>query len=143
MKCRLILVSLALVAPLSSGAQQLNQPQPIERLQASGGSGSGSGNSLPAPEPGRNTSVRQDASQRADTPKVVSETGIKPVHVVQPTSTRPGEPTKPIRVTDARGVPVPGAVQVGPNRVMDPNTGRVYMTVPNGDGQRIVDPSRK
>ncbi len=44
---------------------------------------------------------------------------------------------RPVKLYDRGGRLVPGAVQVGPNRVLDTRSGRYYSTVPSGDGQRI------
>lgn len=111
--CALLLLATA------SGAQQLGQPRA-------------------AP------SVRQSLSERADTtPKVASDTGITPVRVEQPVSIQPDPPTRPVRVLDARGREIPGAVQLGPYRVLDPRDGRIHMTMPVGDGQRIIDLPKK
>ncbi|MFC6840301.1 hypothetical protein [Xanthomonas theicola] len=49
----------------------------------------------------------------------------------------PGAVPVPAKVYDRRGQLLPGAVQVGPNRVLDTRNGRYYSTVPSGDGQRI------
>lgn len=111
--------SALLTLPSASAAQQLGQPRA-------------------AP------SVRQDLSERADTtPKVASDTGITPVRVEQPVSIQPDPPTRPVRVLDARGREIPGAVQLGPYRVLDPRDGRIHMTMPVGDGQRIIDLPQK
>ena len=144
MKTRLISVlSVLLLMPFAGGAQQLNQPRTIEPFKSVGSSDSDSGNSLPPPQSRKASSVRQDAAQRDSTPKVAAETGIKSRRPEQPASTQPDQPVKPIRVTDAKGLPIAGAVQVGPNRVMDPKTGRVYSTVSSGDEQRIIEPRRE
>jgi len=88
--------------------------------------------------------VRQGLSERADTtPEVASDTGISPVRVEQPVSIQPDPPTRPVRVLDARGREIPGAVQLGPNRVLDPRDGRIHMTMPVGEGQRIIDLPKK
>ena len=44
---------------------------------------------------------------------------------------------QPVKLYDRGGRIIPGAVQVGPNRVLDTRSGRYYSTVPSGDGQRI------
>ncbi|QNH22827.1 hypothetical protein HEP73_03775 [Xanthomonas sp. GW] len=44
---------------------------------------------------------------------------------------------QPVKLYDRGGRVIPGAVQVGPNRVLDTRSGRYYSTVPSGDGQRI------
>ncbi|CTP87506.1 putative secreted protein [Xanthomonas translucens pv. poae] len=44
---------------------------------------------------------------------------------------------RPVKLYDRGGRVIPGALQVGPNRVLDTRSGRYYSTVPSGDGQRI------
>lgn len=46
---------------------------------------------------------------------------------------------RPVKLYDRAGRLIPGAVQVGPNRVLDTRSGRYHSTVPSGDGQRIDD----
>ncbi|WP_369977102.1 hypothetical protein [Xanthomonas bundabergensis] len=46
---------------------------------------------------------------------------------------------RPVKLYDRSGRLIPGAVQVGPNRVLDTRSGRYHSTVPSGDGQRIDD----
>jgi hypothetical protein len=43
----------------------------------------------------------------------------------------PVQPTRPNPVLDATGKPVAGTIQVAPNRVYDPATGRYYWTTPS------------
>ncbi|SEL88144.1 hypothetical protein SAMN05428989_2771 [Pseudoxanthomonas sp. GM95] len=137
-----LISALLLALPLAAGAQQLNQPNKVEPFRPISSSSNGS-NTLPAPQPAQKSSVRSDASQRTAAPKVAADTGIVQQRPEQPASTQPDPTPKPIHVTDARGQPVTGAVEVAPNRVMDPKTGRVYSTVPAGDGQRIIEPPKK
>ncbi|KAF1014165.1 MAG: hypothetical protein GAK31_03189 [Stenotrophomonas maltophilia] len=51
----------------------------------------------------------------------------------------PATPSRalPDKVYDRDGRIVPGMKAVGPNRVLDTNTGRYYDSVPQGDGQRV------
>lgn len=65
-----------------------------------------------------------------------------------PVSPRPGAPkadeaapparNASVKVYDSAGRPIPGAVQVGPNRVYDPGSGRYYTARPRGDDLQIV-----
>ncbi|WMJ67684.1 classical arabinogalactan protein 4 [Stenotrophomonas sp. 24(2023)] len=45
--------------------------------------------------------------------------------------------TLPDKVYDRDGRIVPGMKAVGPNRVLDTNTGRYYDSIPQGNGQQI------
>ncbi len=136
--CLIVAFAALLVAPSAGIAQQLNPARTIGPFRAVGGLDAGAANGLPSPPSPKALAVRQEAAQRDDTPRVAADTGLKPRRVEQPASTRPGQSTKPLRVTDARGLPIAGAVQVGPGRVLDPKTGRVYSTVTLGEEQRIV-----
>lgn len=142
MKLRLIPGFSLLLLSFTSGAQQLSQPKPSEPLHMLDSIDSSSGNSLPSPQPVRGASVRQDAAQRTDLiPNVASGPGTKVQKRAQGFATLDKSPAPP-RVTDARGQLIPGAVQLGPNQVLDPRNGKIYSTVPNGDGQRIIDPPK-
>ncbi len=128
-----------------AAAQQLNQPKQVEPFKpvSSAESTSASSNVLPAPQQRVKSGVRASASDRA-TPAPMSAKGPAndAARPGQPSSITPKAPVKPLRVTDAQGRVVAGAVMVGDNRVMDPRTGRVYSTVPDGDGQRIIQPTK-
>lgn len=53
------------------------------------------------------------------------------------TVTAPAPRALPDKVYDRDGRIVPGMKVVGPNRVLDTNTGRYYDSVPQGSGQQI------
>jgi len=139
-----LLVALPLLASMAAHAQQLNQPNRAEPVKPLGNTTQSSGNTLAQPANTQNRAVPSDPAQRNQAPKISSKgpanDADKPV---QPSNITPQAPAKPPRVTDARGRLISGAVQVGPNRVMDPTTGRYYTTMPDGDGQRIVEPRPK
>lgn len=62
-------------------------------------------------------------------------------HPIQARDTGPAQPIQgpalQPKVYDRHGRIVPGAKQVGPNRVLDTRTGKYYDAVPSGDGQQI------
>lgn len=136
-----LLASLPLLAAFAAGAQQLNQPNRIEPVQPLGSASQNSGNTLPQPAGAQNRAVPSDPAQRSQAPKIGSKGPAtdagKPA---QPANTTPPAPARPLRVTDAQGRLVNGAVSMGNNRVMDPRTGKIYTTIAVGDGQRIVEP---
>jgi hypothetical protein len=137
-----MMLCLLLTAP-SAGAQQLNRPGRIEPARPATGATQSPGNKLAPPVSTQRDAVSSDPAQRSQAPKI-SDKGpaVDAERPAQPASATP-RPSAPLRVTDARGRLVSGAVPVGQNQVMDPKTGRVYSTVPDGDGQRIVEPRPK
>lgn len=62
-------------------------------------------------------------------------------HPIQARGTGPTQPiqgpTLQPKVYDRHGRIIPGAKQVGPNRVLDTRTGKYYDAIPSGDGQQI------
>lgn len=62
-------------------------------------------------------------------------------HPIQARDTGPAQPiqgpTLQPKVYDRHGRIIPGAKQVGPNRVLDTRTGKYYDALPSGDGQQI------
>jgi hypothetical protein len=134
---------LPLLVALSAGAQQLSQPRqitPVKPLSSTAPQRSIKPQAAPATTPSQ--SVASDPAQRSQAPSISAKgpasDADKPV---QAASTQPQ--SGPLRVTDGSGKLVSGAVQIGPNRVMDPTTGRSYNTIPDGNGQRIVEPRSK
>lgn len=131
------LLSACLIAP-GAMAQQLNQPtvEPFKPL-----SSADSGQQDAAPAASRPAKVRSSAAERGKTPAVRSATAsaapAKPA--ANAGGATPPAAAAPVRVIDARGRPVTGAVQVRPNRIYDPSTGKYHDTVTVGDQQRIVD----
>ncbi|MCF7751218.1 hypothetical protein KQ945_10705 [Bacillus subtilis subsp. subtilis] len=74
------------------------------------------------------TANRQVQSQLGSHP--IQAQGIGPAQPIQ-------GPTLQPKVYDRHGRIIPGAKQVGPNRVLDTRTGKYYDAVPSGDGQQI------
>ncbi len=62
-------------------------------------------------------------------------------HPIQARENGPAQPiqgpTLQPKVYDRHGRIIPGAKQVGPNRVLDTRTGKYYDAVPSADGQQI------
>ena len=132
--CGLLLV--ALMPTLH--AQSLMQPpaSPAVRLPAETTSGNRGQLQQVQPAP----AVLSDPEQRPAARTPVPDKG--PANA-QPTAKKPVQPLPavpmPATVIDANGKPVRGALQVSPNRVYDPATGRYYQTTPSGHQQKIVD----
>lgn len=134
---RPLVAVVAVALAFGATAQSLNTPpaNPAPTLKA------------PAPPParsptpisqGRPSSIPSDSSQRLNAPAAIPETGPAPTSsksaVPQNTPVNP-----PVRALDGSGKPIPGAVRVGPNRILDPSTGKVHTTMPMGGGERTVD----
>ena len=135
--CGLLLV--ALMPTLH--AQSLIQPpaSPAVRLPAETTSGNrGQLQQLQQVQPA--PAVLSDPEQRPAARTPVPDKG--PANA-QPTTKKPVQPLPavpmPATVVDANGKPVRGALQVSPNRVDAPATGRYYQTTPSGQQQKIVD----
>lgn len=120
-------------------AQQLLQPpaQPAARLPAETTQGSG-GSQLrqvtPAP------AVPSDPAQRSASAALIQDKG--PANAM-PSANKPAQPLPavptPVTVIDAQGKPLHGALQVAPNRIYDPASGRYHWTAPSGQQQKIID----
>lgn len=76
--------------------------------------------------------------QRAQPAPIPQQGPSRPASLA-PATTAPATTPTPAKVYDRGGRLIPGAVQVGPNRVLDTRSGRYHSTVPSGDGQRIDD----
>ena len=133
--CGLVLVTLL---PALS-AQQLTQPPAAPTLKLPtettlGNDGVQLRQATPAP------AVLSDPAQRPVSSAKIQDKG--PANALPPAS-KPVQPlpaaATPATVIDAQGRPVRGALQVAPNRIYDPATGRYHWTVPAGQQQKIVD----
>jgi cytoskeletal protein RodZ len=131
-------ISLAAALPMlvvfTAGAQQLKQPSTAPSQNA--------GSTLPQPASTQpRAGVSSDPAQRGQSPTISSKGPA--VDADRPTpATQPSTPAASPRVTDAQGKMISGAVPMGTNQVMDPKTGKVYTTMPQGDGQRVIEPKR-
>lgn len=132
------MVLVALTSALS--AQQLLQPpaQHAVRLPAKTTLGTGDGSQLrqatPAP------AVPSDPAQRPAAKAQVADKGPASVlpSLKKPVPPLPAAP-RPVAVIDSKGRPVHGTLQVAPNRIYDPASGRYHWTVPSGQQQKIID----
>lgn len=125
---------LPMLVAFSAGAQQLKQPNPSPSQNAA--------NPLSQPANAQNGGVASDPAQRGQSPKISSAGPA--VDANRPAlSPPPAAPTTAPRVTDSQGKMISGAVPMGANQVMDPKTGKVYTTMPQGDGQRVIAPTTK
>lgn len=77
------------------------------------------------------------AALRQQAPAAIPSIG--PARQVPVGSATPAASKSPARVLDASGKPVNGLIQVAPNRVMDPATGRYHWTKGSGQEQKLLD----
>jgi hypothetical protein len=136
MKASVISLSAALplLAIFAAGAQQLRQPT-IAPAQSGA-------RTLPQPASPQSRSVASDPGQRSQAPSISPRgPAIDANRPVQPSTAAPATPAASPRVVDPQGRQINGAVPMGTNQVMDPKTGKVYTTMPHGDGQRIIQPT--
>ena len=129
---------LAMLVPVLM-AQPLVQPPapPTLKLPTEttlGTSGSQLRQVVPAP------SLPSDPAQRPASAAPVPDKG--PANALplmkKPVQPLPAVPT-PAKVIDAQGKPVRGALQVAPDRIYNPATGRYHWTTPSGQHQKIID----
>ncbi|MET0655257.1 MAG: hypothetical protein ABWY94_06775 [Pseudoxanthomonas sp.] len=137
----LVFAALVGVAALPALSQQLLQPAvPTTKPVAPPGN-SGVGPQLDQPQPVQSPSRVRDPELRPSTANAIPSTGP-----AQEVPTGPASPSqklkKPASVLDANGKPVDGLIQVAPNRVYDPATGKYRWTETSGQGQKVLDPSK-
>lgn len=97
------------------------------------------GPSLNQPGPSQ-PAIPNNPSQRAESGATIQSAGpaTQLNQLPQPVSGQTPVYGAPVDVMDARGRSINGAVQVGPNRVYVPSTGKYHNTLTAGEQQRIV-----
>ena len=130
---------LAMLVPVVS-AQQLAQPPAAPTLTLPSETTLGTSNGSQLRQAVAAPSVLSDPAQRAGSTARVAEKGPSnaPPMPKEPPQPLPAAP-RPVLVVDAQGRPVRGALQVAPNRIYDPGTGRYHQTTPIGEQQKIID----
>jgi hypothetical protein len=120
------------LATLPAAAQQLLQPQP-------GAAATPPSALPPSPNDRPPSTLPSDPGQRpASTSPVPSEGPAKLLPPTPPQPSRePGAVSPPAGVFDASGRPINDMLRVGPNRALDPRTGRFYQTTPAG---KLIEP---
>jgi hypothetical protein len=132
----LVLAALVGLAALPASSQQLQQPVVPTAKPATPPSNTGVGPALNQPQSAPAPKVASDPNQRPQAPTAVPSTG--PAREV-PTQSKAAAARKQPAVLDANGKPINGMIQVAPNRVVDPATGRYHWTEPSGDQQKVLD----
>lgn len=133
----LVFAALIGVAALPALAQQLQQPTVPAAKPATPPSNSGIGPPLEQAQPTPALKVASDPNQRPQAPAAIPSTG--PAREVPTESKAPAARRQPTNVLDANGKPVNGMIQIAPNRVYDPVTGRYHWTETSGQQQKLLD----
>lgn len=133
----LVFAALIGVAALPALAQQLQQPAVPAAKPATPPSNSGIGPSLKQAQPTPAPKVASDPNQRPQAPAAIPSTG--PAREVPTESKAPAARKQPANVLDANGKPANGMIQIAPNRVYDPVTGRYHWTETSGQQQKLLD----
>jgi hypothetical protein len=132
-----ILLGLAILvcAPIRPAiAQQLLQP--IVPANKPVPTQAGAGPQLKQAQPAQVPKVATDPNQRPQSSSPIPSTG--PAKEVPAEQTAPARKS-PASVLDSAGKPVNGMIQVAPNRVYDPATGRYHWTESDGQQQKLLD----
>ena len=127
---------LGLVA-VPASAQQLQQPTVPTTKPVAPPHNSGVGPRLEQPQSMPLPRIANDPNQRPQAPASVPSTGPAQGVPTGPATPAPG--AKPVKVLDATGKPVDGLIQVAPNRVYDPATGKYRWTESSGQEQKLLD----
>ena len=123
------------IAGVPALAQQLQQPTVPTTKPVTPPGNSGIGPKLDQAQPVQVPKVASNPNQRPQAPAAIPSTG--PAQEVP--TTGPAARKKPVKVLDANGKPVDGLIQVAPNRVYDPATGKYRWTDGAGQEQKLLD----
>lgn len=125
------------IAAVPALAQQLQQPTVPTTKPATPPSDGGIGPKLDQAQPTQVPKVASNPNQRPQAPTAIPSTG--PARELPTGAAAPSTRKQPTYLLDANGKPVNGMIQVAPNRVYDPATGRYHWTEMSGDRQKLVD----
>ena len=132
----LVAASLAIaMAPLA--AQQLQQPTVPTTKPVTPPANSGVGPQLQQKQASP-PAVLSDPAQRQPTNSPIPSTGPAKDAPTGPDA-RTLQKGRPASVLDASGRPINGMIQVAPNRVYDPVSGRYHWTDTSGQQQKLKD----
>lgn len=137
MKCiSFCFAALTCIVAAPAVSQQLQQPEVPATKPVPAPTQTGVGPQLKEAQPAQVPKVAADPSQRPQSSSPIPSTGpAKQVPAEQATRAR----EKPASVLDSTGKPVDGMIQVAPNRVYDPATGRYHWTETQGQQQKLMD----
>lgn len=126
-----IVGTLMAITAAPAWSQQLQQPQPLVSPPAA--LHKGIGPELAQPQVTPPPVVPSSPDQRPQSSSPIKSVGPAQMVPIQPArqQSEPEQANPPKQVLDAAGKPVPGLIQVSPNRAYDPATGRYYWTTPS------------
>lgn len=130
----LVFAALIGLAALPALSQQLQQPTVPTTKPVTPPSNSGIGPKLDQAQSVQTPKVASDPNQRPQAPAAIPSKG--PAREVP---TESGSRKQPANLLDANGKPVNGMIQIAPNRVYDPATGRYHWTETSGQQQKLLD----
>jgi len=133
----LVFAALIGIAAVPALAQQLQQPSVPTTKPVTPPSNSGIGPKLDQAQPVQVPKVASDPNQRPQAPTAIPSTG--PAREVPTGAAAPSVRKQPASLLDANGKPVDGLIQVAPNRVYDPATGKHRWTEGSGQEQKLLD----
>lgn len=129
------MAAIALLVPALATAQSLQSAPPARTAPVSSSLDDRPPPSPSAPQSAPVSSSLDDRPQSSTSVHKPAKAKPSPANGVDAA----GADRRPVKLYDRSGRLIPGAVQVGPNRVLDTRSGRYHSTVPSGDGQRIDD----
>jgi hypothetical protein len=130
------LAALMCIAAAPAISQQLQQPTVPATKPVPAPTQTGVGPQLKQAQPVQVPKVATDPDQRPQSSSPIPSTG--PAKQVPAEQTAAARKT-PANVLDSTGKPVNGMIQVAPNRVYDPATGRYHWTESKGQQQKLMD----
>ena len=136
MKCILLgLATLMYAASVPAISQQLQQPAvPVDKPVPTQ---TGVGPQLRQAQPVQAPKLATDPNERPQSSSPIPSAG--PAKQVPAEQTAPALQKSPASVLDSAGKPVNGMIQIAPNRVYDPTTGRYHWTRTEGQQQKLID----
>lgn len=132
-----LLAASLVIATAPLAAQQLQQPTVPTTKPVTPPANSGVGPQLKQKEAAQ-PAVLSDPSQRQPATSPIPSTGPAK-EVSSGSDARTLQKGRPASVLDASGKPVNGMIQVAPNRVYDPASGRYHWTDTSGQQQKLKD----
>ncbi|MGH8063256.1 MAG: hypothetical protein ACREO7_14720 [Pseudoxanthomonas sp.] len=128
------LAALMCVVAAPAISQQLQQPTVTDNKPVP--TQTGVGPQLKQAQPAQAPKLATDPGQRSQSSSPIPSAGPAKQVLAEQTA-RARKP--PATVHDSAGKPVNGMIQVAPNRVYDPATGRYHWTESDGQQQKLMD----
>lgn len=133
------LIGFAALPALPALSQQLQQPVVPAAKPVTPPGNSGIGPQLDQAQATQAPKMASDPSQRPQAPAAIPSNGPAREVPAGSTASDTRKQKQPASVLDTNGNPVNGMIQVAPNRVYDPATGRYHWTETSGQQQKLLD----